>query len=76
MCLVSAPKAPPAPAPIPEPVVSKETTMQTAPNAAKQETASSYSAGASSVERKRVGRGSLRIPLGSLSQSGLNFPTA
>ena len=74
MCAFSRPKAPQiiAPEPIPEtpPVVAQATTKRDAP---KQATSASQTA-----QKKRRGRGSLRIPLTSsgLSQSGVNFPTA
>ena len=72
MCSFSRPSIPPpAPEPIPEkpPVVASATTKNDAPKMADS---------ASSVEKKKRGRGSLRIPLASsgLSASGVNFPTA
>jgi hypothetical protein len=79
MCVsVKAPSPPPAPEPIPEtpPVVADATTTQKAPATAKSGSANRNMA--STVARKRLGRGSLRIPLASsgLSSSGLNFPTS
>ena len=73
MCAFSRPKIDiPKPEPIPEtpPVVAQATTKRDAP---KQATSASQTA-----QKKRRGRGSLRIPLTSsgLSQSGVNFPTA
>jgi len=85
MCVsIKAPAPPPAPEPIPEapPSVSNATTSQTAPNrAVKRDAGGSAVSGSSNTataSRKRLGRGSLRIPLTSsgLSGSGLNFPTA
>ena len=67
------PSPPPAPEPIPRvdnnPTIANAVTKQKAPNIANQE---------GSVARKRVGRGTLRIPLSSsgLSASGLNIPSA
>ncbi len=69
------PSPPPAPEPIPPappPQVSKATTKQKAPTETGSETRDTSVA--SNYARKRVGRGSLRIPLG--GSSGLNFPTA
>ena len=66
------PSPPPAPEPIPQvdntPTIGKAVTKQKAPNIANQE---GY------VARKRVGRGTLRIPLltSGLTASGLNIPT-
>ena len=66
------PSPPPAPEPIPavntNPTIANAVTKQKAPNIANQE---GYTA------RKRLGRGTLRIPLSSsgLSASGLNIPT-
>ncbi len=87
MCVsIKAPSPPPAPEPIssPPPSVSNATTSQDAPTVAKKrDTSGTDISGrstnmASSSTRKRLGRGSLRIPLTSsgLSGSGLNFPTA
>ena len=75
MCSFSRPSPPPAPMPIPAPppVVTSATTKQKAPTEARNSSASTTVA--SNYARKRVGRGSLRIPLAS-SGSGLNFPTA
>ena len=67
------PTPPPAPEPIPmvdnNPTISNAVTKQNAPNIANQ---------SGTTRRKRVGRGSLRIPLTSsgLSASGLNIPSA
>jgi hypothetical protein len=54
-------------------VVTSATTKQKAPTEASNSTRSTTTA--SNYARKRVGRGSLRIPLAS-SGSGTNFPTA
>jgi len=75
MCLsVKAPAPPPAPAPIPKIQVSGATTKQAAPAEAKGRGVKM----ASGTSRRRVGRGSLRIPLKSsgLDKTGLNLPTA
>lgn len=78
MCVFKAPSPPPAPEPIPEtpPVVAQATTgkVQNAPQTA----GTTDGMTASTASRKRLGRGSLRIPLASsgLSGSGLNFPSA
>jgi len=77
MCSFSRPSIPaPEPAPIPEtpPVVTSATTKNDAPKMAD----SASSVETSSVQKKKRGRGSLRIPLASsgLSGSGVNFPTA
>ena len=77
MCSFSRPSIPPpAPEPIPEtpPVVTSATTKNDAPKMAD----SASSVETSSVQKKKLGRGSLRIPLASsgLSGSGVNFPTA
>ena len=67
------PSPPPAPEPIPQvdntPTIGKAVTKQKAPNIANQE---GY------IARKRVGRGTLRIPLltSGLTGSGLNIPTS
>jgi len=75
MCSFSRPSPPPAPVAIPSapPVVTSATTKQKAPTEASNSSMSTTVA--SNYARKRVGRGSLRIPLAS-SGSGLNFPTA
>ena len=79
MCLsVKAPSPPPAPEPIPvtPPQVSGATTKQMAPASAD---ASGRNVNvASSAQRRRVGRSSLRIPLATsgLTASGLNLPSA
>jgi len=77
MCSFSRPRIdPPKPEPIPEtpPMVTNATTKKDAPKTA----SSTSSASTNSAMKKRVGRGSLRIPLTSsgLSSSGVNFPTA
>jgi hypothetical protein len=76
MCSFSRPSIPaPEPAPIPPapPVVAKSTTANDAPKMAE----STSSVETSTAQRKKRGRGSLRIPLTSsgLSGSGVNFPT-
>ena len=75
MCMPKAPSPPPAPVILPPatPSVSNATTKQKAPTEASNSTGSTTTA--SNYARKRVGRGSLRIPLAS-SGSGTNFPTA
>ena len=75
MCSFSRPSPPPAPVqiPAPPPIVTSATTKQKAPTEAGNSTKSTTVA--SNYARKRVGRGSLRIPLAS-SGSGTNFPTA
>ena len=77
MCAFSKPSIPaPEPAPIPEtpPRVANATTKNDAPKMA----VSSSSVETSTAQKKKRGRGSLRIPLASsgLSGSGVNFPTA
>jgi len=79
MCVsVKAPAPPPMPEPIPAtpPRVSGATTSQNAP--AMADSAGRDVKVASSYNRRRTGRGSLRIPLASsgLSSSGLNIPSA
>tara|TARA_B100000902_G_C26693903_1_gene613853 strand:- start:62 stop:289 length:228 start_codon:yes stop_codon:yes gene_type:complete len=75
MCIApKMPSPPPAPEPIPAPVITKSvTTKQKAPMVA--ESGSNVGSSASNYNRKRLGRGSLRIPLAS-SGSGVNFPTS
>ena len=80
MCVsIKAPAPPPMPEPIPAPppnTVSGATTKQNAPMVAD---ASGKNVNyASSYNRRRVGRGTLRIPLASsgLTKSGLNLPSA
>tara|TARA_Y100001963_G_C6776027_1_gene447367 strand:- start:1884 stop:2111 length:228 start_codon:yes stop_codon:yes gene_type:complete len=75
MCIApKMPSPPPAPEPIPAPVITKAvTTKQKAPLVA--ESGSNVGSSASNYNRKRLGRGSLRIPLAS-SGSGVNFPTS
>ena len=79
MCVsVKAPAPPPMPEPIPvtPPRVSGATTKQNAP--AMADSSGRDVKVASSYNRRRTGRGSLRIPLASsgLSSSGLNIPSA
>ena len=80
MCVsIKAPAPPPMPAPIPAPppnTVSGAVPKQNAP-------ASADAAGrdvnvASAYQRRRIGRGTLRIPLASsgLTASGLNLPSS
>lgn len=85
MCVsMKAPSPPPAPEPIPENTFSNATTEQTAPTVAKKRDSSGADVSgrdanmATTVSRKKLGRGSLRIPLTSsgLTGSGLNFPTS
>ena len=80
MCVsIKAPAPPPMPEPIPAPppnTVSGATTKQTAPMTAD---ASGRNVNvASSYARRRIGRGTLRIPLASsgLTRSGLNLPSS
>ena len=79
MCLsIKAPAPPPMPEPIPAtpPQVSGATTKQVAPASAD---ASGRNVNvASSAQRRRVGRSTLRIPLATsgLTASGLNLPSA
>ena len=80
MCVsVKAPSPPPAPEPIPNPTpeVANATTKQVAPNTAGESSGRDTSV-ASRVSRRRLGRGSLRIPLATsgLTRSGLNIPSA
>ena len=79
MCVsIKAPAPPPMPEPIPAPppnTVSGATTRQNAPATAD---ASGRNVNvASSYARRRIGRGTLRIPLASsgLTKSGLNLPS-
>ena len=79
MCVsVKAPAPPPMPEPIPAtpPQVSGATTKQVSPASADAKGQNINVA--SSAQRKRVGRGSLRIPLATsgLTASGLNLPSA
>ena len=81
MCVsVKAPAPPPMPEPTPAPTpqVSNATTQQVAPTSATGEASGRNTSVASRVARRRVGRGSLRIPLATsgLSRSGLNIPSA
>ena len=75
MCIApKMPSPPPAPEPIPAPVITKAvTTKQKAPMVA--ESGSNVGSSASNYNRKRLGRGSLRIPLAS-SGSGVQIPTS
>ena len=80
MCVsIKAPAPPPMPEPIPAPppnTVSGATTKQNAPATAD---ASGRNVNvASSYARRRIGRGTLRIPLASsgLTRSGLNLPSS
>ena len=76
--LIAEPWPPPAPEPIPAtpPSVSSATTKQVAPTSADAEGRDTTVA--SRVARRRVGRGTLRIPLATsgLTKSGLNIPSA
>jgi len=80
MCIsIPSPSIPaPAPEPIPKapPSISGATTKQNAPTMA--DSSGRDINVASTVARKRTGRGSLRIPLSSsgLTYSGLNIPSA
>ena len=80
MCVsIKAPAPPPMPEPIPAPppnTVSGAITRQKAPGHA--DAAGRNVNVASSVSRRRTGRGSLRIPLASsgLTGSGLNLPSS
>ncbi len=81
MCVsVKAPAPPPMPepTPAPSPQVSNATTKQVAPTSATGEASGRDTSIASRVARRRVGRGSLRIPLATsgLTRSGLNIPSA
>ena len=81
MCVsVKAPAPPPMPEPVPAPTpqVSNATTQQVAPTSATGEASGRNTSVASRVARRRVGRGSLRIPLATsgLTRSGLNNPSA
>ena len=80
MCVsIKAPAPPPMPEPIPAPppnTVSGATTRQNAPATAD---ASGRNVNvASSYARRRIGRGTLRIPLASsgLTKAGLNLPSS
>ena len=81
MCVsVKAPAPPPMPEPTPAPTpqVSNATTQQVAPTSATGEASGRNTSVASRVARRRVGRGSLRIPLATsgLTRSGLNITSA
>ena len=69
MCMPKAPKAPPAPEIIPDtpPRISNATTKKDAPKLA--------GSTSNTAQRKRRGRGTLRIPLANITGSGVNFPT-
>ena len=75
---VSIPTSPPAPEPVPIPSIqiSGATTRQNAPAMA-DATGRNINV-ASAYARRRIGRGTLRIPLASsgLTASGLNLPSA
>ena len=75
MCVsIKAPSPPPTPVPKPKIQVSGATTKQNAPAEASGRNVKM----ASAHRRRRVGRGSLRIPLTSsgLDKTGLNLPTS
>ena len=79
MCVsVKAPAPPPMPEPIPAtpPQVSGATTKQMSPASADAKGKNINVA--SSAQRRRVGRGTLRIPLATsgLTDSGLNLPSS
>jgi len=86
MCPPRRPKAPPAPAPIPQapPVIetpeiveSKATTKRTAPRVATSTSATAPKKTGEPVVKKKKGRSSLRIPLIPVPNtgSGVNFPS-
>ena len=80
MCVsIKAPAPPPMPEPIPAPppnTVSGAVTKQNAPTSA--DAAGRDVNMASAYQRRRIGRGTLRIPLASsgLTASGLNLPSS
>ena len=80
MCVsIKAPAPPPMPEPIPAPLPNKASGATTKQNAPMVSDASGRNVNvASSYNRRRVGRGTLRIPLASsgLTDSGLNLPTS
>ena len=80
MCVsIKAPSMPPAPEPIPARPPNTISGARTKQNAPAYADASGRNVNvASSVARRRTGRGSLRIPLASsgLTASGLNLPNA
>jgi len=80
MCVsVKAPAPPPMPEPIPAPLPNKYSGATTKQNAPMVADSSGRNVNvASTYNRRRVGRGSLRIPLASsgLTRSGLNLPSA
>lgn len=78
-----APSPPPAPEPIPPTPPAVSPNQQNAPANAVKRNDEGEAVGrslnrATTADRKRLGRGSLRIPLSSsgLGGSGLNFPTS
>ena len=80
MCVsIKAPSMPPAPEPIPAPPPNTISGARTKQNAPAYADASGRNVNvASAYVRRRVGRGSLRIPLASsgLTASGLNLPSS
>ena len=80
MCLsIKAPAPPPMPEPIPAPPPNTVSGARTKQNAPMVADASGRNVNvASAYTRRRVGRGTLRIPLASsgLTGSGLNLPSA
>ena len=80
MCLsIKAPAPPPMPEPIPAPPPNTVSGARTKQNAPMVADASGRNVNvASAYTRRRVGRGTLRIPLASsgLTKSGLNLPTS
>ena len=80
MCVsIKAPAPPPMPEPIPAPPPNTISGARTKQNAPMVADASGRNVNvASAYTRKRVGRGTLRIPLASsgLTRSGLNLPTS
>ena len=80
MCVsIKAPSPPPMPEPIPAPPPNTVSGARTKQNAPMVADASGRNVNvASAYTRKRVGRGTLRIPLASsgLTRSGLNLPTS
>ena len=80
MCLsIKAPAPPPMPEPIPAPPPNTISGARTKQNAPMVADASGRNVNvASAYTRRRVGRGTLRIPLASsgLTKSGLNLPTS
>ena len=80
MCVsIKAPAPPPMPEPIPAPPPNTISGARTKQNAPMVADASGRNVNvASAYTRRRVGRGTLRIPLASsgLTKSGLNLPTS